>query len=120
MKWIFTPATPHERQSGSLASRSACVSRAVQCVQTRTPTPCCRAYATSCGIQLSLQPASTRMYSQPIELAKSTYRFCAARLRLLEPSDHQDHADRPGLIHDVSVTLAGLARSVTMSLSVTP
>src|SRR5690349_7010955 len=85
----------------------------------KIPTFLAFAYVTSVGIQLALQPASTRLYSQPIRAAKSTAFSWAARLLLDAPSDHQDHSDRPALIHDVSATLDGLARSVTRSLSVT-
>src|SRR3712207_242881 len=84
------------------------------------PTFFVRAYRTSSGIQLALQPASTRLYSQRIDAAKSTYRFCSARLRLLGPLDHHDQVPRPALIQEVSVSLVGAARSVIRSLSVTP
>lgn len=43
----------------------------------------------------------------------------ADRLPAVDPSDHYDQAERPGLIHDVSDTFEGVARSVTRSLSVT-
>src|SRR2546429_2397353 len=118
-KSIFKPATPHDFHSGSLALRSAAVSRAEKLVQTNTPTCRALAYLTSVGIQLALHPASTRMYSQPIFAAKSAARSCAVRSLLLALSDHQDHSERPGLIQDVSATFDGLARSVTRSLSVT-
>src|SRR5690242_15710756 len=85
----------------------------------KIPTFLLFAYWTSCGIQLELQPASTRLYSQPIRAAKSTARFCASRFLLVVPSDHHDHSDRPALIQDVSATFEGLARSVIRSLSVT-
>src|SRR6266536_752719 len=84
-----------------------------------TPTFLALAYLTSVGIQLPSQPASTRMYSQPIFAAKSAAFFCALRSRLLAPFDHHDHSERPGLIHDVSATFDGAARSVIRSLSVT-
>src|SRR2546423_5523314 len=119
MKSIFRPATPHDFHSGSLALRSSAVSRAEKLVHTQTPTLRAWAYFTRVGIQLALQPASTRMYSQPIFAAKSAARSCASRLLLLAPSDHQDHSERPGRIHDVSATFDGAARSVTRSLSVT-
>src|SRR3954451_12002455 len=88
-------------------------------VQMNTPTCRASAYLTRVGIQLAFQPASTRTYSQPILAAKSVYFFCAARLPALAPLDHHDQADRPGLIHDVSVSVVGAARSVTRSLSAT-
>src|SRR3989440_9041862 len=118
-KSIFSPATPQDFHSGSCASRCAWVASEVKFVQIHTPTCFACAYLTRVGIQLALQPASTSTYSQPIFAAKSVYFSCAVRLPALEPSDHQDQAARPGLIHDGSATFDGAARSVTKSHSVT-
>src|SRR5947208_16241491 len=119
MKSIFSPAMPQDFHSGSCLSRCAWVASAGLLVQSHTPTCFALAYFTRVGIQLALQPASTRRYSQPIRAAKSAAAFCAARLWLLLLSDHHDHSERPALIQDVSAIFDGLARSVTRSLCVT-
>src|SRR5581483_11211753 len=66
MKSIFSPAMPQDFHNGSCLSRCAWVASAGLLVQSHTPTCLALAYLTRVGIQLALQPASTRTYSQPI------------------------------------------------------
>ena len=58
-------------------------------------------------------------YPQPLRWAKSMYCRCRAGSDGLACSVNHDHATVPGLIHDVSPTLDGGARSSTIVDSVT-
>src|SRR5579859_4064621 len=59
------------------------------------------------------QPASNKVYSQPILAAKSVNSLNLSAVAGPSGYDHQPHAARPGLIQDVSVIRDGAQRSVT-------